>query len=486
MKINGLMIDCCRIIERHDYYFRLLDFMADQKMNMLVLHFSDDSGLSVQLPGFEDIAMKNSFTAKEVKSLIAHAGKLGIDIVPEIETFGHTKFITGLPHYAHLRAGKRKKSATGFNAIDPLNPETLRVMRKLIASTTSLFPSAYVHIGCDEVDMTAIADLRPGIDTAAVWSDYVNKILAVVRQHNRTPIFWADHAVKDQRIAESLDKNSIALWWDYVPDVPAAHGTRLTKAGFKRIITGPAIAWCMHRYHPAENSLKNLDTMARHTTKQKLMGMISTVWCPFRYLQDTIWYGIAYAAETAKKGGRVNRAAFNKQFADKMFGAPLTKSAAEYLAAWPSLDISHSMSRSACSPNKPLEPGDRQRLKKVSATWRRVRSLGLDYRPKKNTHVWDAMRLAGDAAGVTAENVVLARGIDKLSAARITLHNETLGRVRKEIAEAWDATRFPNDPMKNRPKESGDGFQFALLIVRALKLLPPPKAAKTRIQRRTP
>ena len=51
------MIDCSRLMEKHRYYYRLLDFMADWKMNTLVLHFSDDHGCGIELRGFGQLAI---------------------------------------------------------------------------------------------------------------------------------------------------------------------------------------------------------------------------------------------------------------------------------------------------------------------------------------------------------------------------------------------------------------------------------------------
>ncbi|MCX6993248.1 MAG: hypothetical protein NT011_08930 [Kiritimatiellaeota bacterium] len=41
MKISGIMIDCSRLLERHAYYYRLIDFMADWETNTLVWYFTD-------------------------------------------------------------------------------------------------------------------------------------------------------------------------------------------------------------------------------------------------------------------------------------------------------------------------------------------------------------------------------------------------------------------------------------------------------------
>jgi len=42
MDINGIMIDNVRLIEKHSYYFDLIDFMSEWGMNTLLLHFTDD------------------------------------------------------------------------------------------------------------------------------------------------------------------------------------------------------------------------------------------------------------------------------------------------------------------------------------------------------------------------------------------------------------------------------------------------------------
>jgi hypothetical protein len=68
LKINGLLIDCARTIEKHGYYSRLVDFMDDWGMNTLLFHFTDDQGCAVVLPGFEKLASPNAFSAAEIRT----------------------------------------------------------------------------------------------------------------------------------------------------------------------------------------------------------------------------------------------------------------------------------------------------------------------------------------------------------------------------------------------------------------------------------
>ena len=57
----------------------------------------------------------------------------GIEVIPELETFGHTRYITDKTEYQHLTAGKRTKEIH-FNAINPLHEDTHSLMFQLIQS----------------------------------------------------------------------------------------------------------------------------------------------------------------------------------------------------------------------------------------------------------------------------------------------------------------------------------------------------------------
>ena len=146
--LNGIMIDCSRLLEKHEYYYRLIDFMSEWEMNTLLFHFSDDHGLSIALPGFEKLAHKHAFTPFEIGILVEYAKERGIDIIPELEVFGHTRYITDHPDYYHLYVGDRSNQVV-FNALDPRNPETIDLMRSIIIEFAKLFPSEYMHLGCD-------------------------------------------------------------------------------------------------------------------------------------------------------------------------------------------------------------------------------------------------------------------------------------------------------------------------------------------------
>lgn len=61
-EVRGLMMDCARLLEQPGYYYHLVDLMANWGYNLLVLHFSDDHGCSVKLPGLAHLAVPHAMT----------------------------------------------------------------------------------------------------------------------------------------------------------------------------------------------------------------------------------------------------------------------------------------------------------------------------------------------------------------------------------------------------------------------------------------
>ena len=184
MTINGIMIDCSRLIEKHEYYYKLIDFMSEWHQNTLLFHFTDDHGCAIQLESLPGKARYGAFTVTEIKDLIAYASTKNIQVIPELETFGHTRFITDTPGYEHLYAGLKTEKVE-FNAIDPLNPETFELMEKLVQEISGIFPSKYLHIGCDEVDLVDYCKSK-GLDNHhKVWADYVNRIINLARKYGK-------------------------------------------------------------------------------------------------------------------------------------------------------------------------------------------------------------------------------------------------------------------------------------------------------------
>ncbi len=467
-RFNGLMIDCSRLMEPHDYYFKLVDFMADWGMNTLLFHFSDDHGCGVALPGFERIAMPNAFTVKEMAALIAHATSRGVDVIPELEAFGHTRFLTDLPEFEHLYAGTKKAELT-FNALDPLNPKCLEVVRNLIAAVCKIFTSRYLHIGCDEVDLTEYCKGRD-LNEEELWAGYVNKVIGMVVAKNRMPMLWGDHPTKSERIAQLLRKDVVLVDWRYYSDVKKCVVRRLRKAGFHNIICAPAIAWWGMRFFPSKSGFVNTTRMCRFAADPGVAGVINTVWVPFRYYQQALWYAIAYSARCAASGGNTLMPEFRAEFAATMFDASDDPELEAFLTYWPDVEFDGWIAGKLIAGDFAFQPHEREKLERARGSGLKVFAAAAHVTPRKNKEVFDAMLLSARAAWVCIEYCLLASMPDRPQA-RVEEFNAFRADVWERTLREWDRTRFPNDPQKLAPKFPNERASHAICLLDYCKQL---------------
>jgi hypothetical protein len=490
MPINGIMIDCARVLERPAYYFRLVEFLADWGMNTLVLHFTDDHGCAVALPGFEELAMPHAFSAADIRRLVAHAAARGVEVIPELETFGHIRYLTALPRYRHLglHCGTRKLT---FNALNPLNAESVALMDRLIGAVAQLFPSPHLHLGCDEVNLAGCMTTMsvgatllkkgvpnivrqnyhaPGLDEAAVWSGYVNTMIGLARRHGKIPLIWADHPVKNAAIARQVGKDVVAVHWHYESEAAAEPVLRLQAAGYGRILLAPSLACYRHRFLPVAGALANTRAMVRVAVATGAAGVINTIWCPFRYFQGAMGYGIAFSGALVAARGELDLAAFHARFARQTLGLDLTPELAAFLDAYPRFGLDYEIVNKLYRNEFSMTPAEEQALRTVNDLGRAVLPAAAGIAPVANPDLWADMLLAAQTSWLCSEcwalNTATASG-PRRRAAFYRLRRE----LRSGAAASWDRGRFPDDPQKTRPKFPGQAPEFAILILNRLKLL---------------
>lgn len=467
MKINGLMIDCSRLLEQKRYYFRLLEFMAQWEMNTLMLHFSDDHGFALKLEGFEELSMRNAWTQDKLVAFLDLAASLDIEIIPELETFGHTRYITDKPEYQHLYAGKRTQTLR-FNAINPLLDETHQLMSRLIQGIANQFPSEYLHLGCDEVDLTNLCS-KQELQVDEVWSDYVNRMIHLTRRAGKIPMLWADHVVSSDAIARKLRKDVILVEWRYDDPISTDTLPRLRSFGFGEIILAPSLACFSSRFLPTQGRLENTMRMFALGKKHNTTGLINTIWCPWRYLQNAMYYGIAYSAHTVNQGAPPDMTIFHQEFVRKTFHTELTPSLTIFLENWTKLAIDYPLATKVIQTNPDINDCEYQQLQIIDQLGRDVLRAAQGYIPRTNQDIWHGMVLAAQCAWLCAENLVL-RLEPNPPPERLETYNKLFSKVKGEMSLEWDQTRYPDDPQKTTPLFESEAEQHAMIMI---KNLPP-------------
>jgi hypothetical protein len=469
MKINGIMIDCSRLLESKKYYYRLIDFMADWGMNTLVLHFSDDQGCAVQLPGFKHLAMPRAFKPQEIKKLIHYAHTKKIDIIPELETFGHANYITGNPEYSSLSAGN-KSGQKGHNVLDPLDRRSRELIQKMLKAVVSLFPSKYLHIGCDEVALEAYCNTK-NLNVSDVWTDYVNDIIQFTFDLGKIPMLWGDHITKQKQILKKIRKDAVLIDWRYDTAVKDTVLGKLQKAGFKHLIVAPSVAGPRSWLLSDVDHLKNTAKMAAFANKHKILGLINTIWVPWSYLQNAVYYGIAYSAVAVRKGGAPDMDSFNRLFAKKTFGVKLTPRLKQFFENWHKIVLFGWIPSKIVRRTYKVDDKQFKTLLSINKYASKTLSASEYIAVKKNKDIYNGMLLSAKCAWVCSEFLLLKNSASARQNRKVQ-YNNFLNFLCADMQKEWDKTRYPADEQNVRKNFEKPALKFGGYGMLLVNLLP--------------
>ena len=192
---RGMELDCSRHFFTVDEVYKLLDVLALYKIDKMHWHLTDDQGWRIEIKRYplltergawriynnqDTVCMKRAaeedapdlqvpvartrrddkgrtlyggfYTQQQVRDIVAYAQVRGIEIIPEIDMPGHS--LMAIDNYDGLSCFKQ----TGWGKLftTPMCPgkdTMLEFCKNVWSEVFDLFPSRYVHIGGDEVDM---------------------------------------------------------------------------------------------------------------------------------------------------------------------------------------------------------------------------------------------------------------------------------------------------------------------------------------------
>jgi Glycosyl hydrolase family 20, catalytic domain len=329
-RLRGIMIDAARLTERPEYYRRVIDFCRDWKLNAILFRLTDDQGSAFRFESHPELVTHDhALTASQARDLAEYGQKRGVQLIPEIESFGHTSYITAVPKYQHL-ADTPLNKPTEFVGISPVHPHSLSLMRDLYREVSQAFPSQYLHAGCDEVNWGGSDLSQKALEKksrAEIWADYLNGLDSTAHQLGKELIVWGDFvAHKEPEILRHLDKRVIVMDWQYYVTEPQPlldTAKQVASAGL-RVIGAPALITCQWGPRPGAQSLANVDAFAHAYSSEndsRFLGVIVANWTPTRFLANSLWDSFAYAATSLTDGPDAARRLAFPQFVERFYGA---------------------------------------------------------------------------------------------------------------------------------------------------------------------
>ena len=473
--MRGLMVDAGRVPETMDYCKRVIEFCAEWELNTLQFRLTDDQGSAMRFTSVPDLVNHaNAFTPEQLKSLVEFAQSHGVDLIPELESFGHTGYITRSPTYAHL-LDQDASGSSEFTGVIPVNPESLHLFEKLYREVAAIFSSAYLHGGCDEVNWGGSTLSRKALQTktrAQIWAEYLNALSQISTGLGKQFIVWGDFVLhKEPKILGELNKNIIVMDWNYEGNSSASFRDAFQKvsANGSRGIGAPGLSSYKWGARVGTEQLRNIDAYADaylETDDNNSLGVILTNWIPSRYVQNSIWDGFAYAAITFNEGTATAQTSGFRRFVEKHYRANwnevwdevfrLIYDAAPYMkdretASWMGLllPVPWSDDEQLAALLKDVSPR--------SNPFTRIRSLLIQLEPlvMRNYADFQAFELCVQYLErmFWREAVVIEQAAKKpLKREATDLLIQSIAERDRELAEAltkdWDQGRFPNAEAK--------------------------------------
>ncbi len=327
-KIRGFMIDAPRATETLEYYYRVIDFCRKEQINTIIFRLTDDQGSAYLFTSHPELIMREgAFSAEELKQLIVYAQTNGIDMIPEIESFGHSLYITGTKRYKFLN-----DSSPGYdyNALCPVSDSTLALMDDLYSEIAALFPSPYFHIGCDEVNWGGSELSKNALKTRTknqIWAEYVNTLNGYVKSLGKKTIIWGDVPIYvEPGVLDLLDRDIVIMDWNYREnrkEVVDSIARAVLGKGFK-VIGVPAVSWCSWSPRVGTLQFENINAYAEvycNLEDTGNLGIVLSNWVPKRYLQNSQWDTYTIAAEILKNRGSYQYMDAIPGFVSNHFGA---------------------------------------------------------------------------------------------------------------------------------------------------------------------
>lgn len=221
---RGMMLDVARTWIGMDEVKRYIDLFSYHNINKLHLHLSDDEGWRIEILSHPELTEIGGFRGgdspvrpvygkwsekyggyfkqSEMRELIRYAALRNIEIIPEIDLPGHSRNIASVHPEIRCNYPPDTVSTNGYDyrsAWCVAREENYALLGDILGELCELFPSEYIHVGGDEVDMSqwercpdcrALMKREGMTDPHRLEDLFMERMAAILRSHGKRPAVW--------------------------------------------------------------------------------------------------------------------------------------------------------------------------------------------------------------------------------------------------------------------------------------------------------
>ena len=282
LPVRGVMIDVSRDkVPTMATLRALVDRLSSWKINQLQLYSEHTFAYRDHA---EVHAAASPFTAEEIRELDAYCRERHIELVPNQNCLGHMNRWLRHDRYRPLALapdgfvdewGMTRKAMT----IDPANPESLVLVRELLAELLPLFTSRRVHVGLDE----AWELPKARMDEFLHW---VATLRALPELDGHEMLMWGDMIAGDADRLRQLPEGVTVCEWGYDDWHPFAKRTALLAECEVPFWVAPGTSSWLSIVGRMTNAIGNCRIAAEAALSNGGRGLLNTDWGDQGHLQQ--------------------------------------------------------------------------------------------------------------------------------------------------------------------------------------------------------
>ena len=221
---RGFMLDVCRTWMPKEAVMEYIDILAHHKINTLRLHLTDDEAWRIEIESHPELAQEGGFrggdakiwprygkwnerwggyyTKADMREIIEYAAVRNIEVIPEIDLPGHSLCIATLHPEILCDYEVNTSRAFGYDtrsAFCASKEDNYLLLDDILREVCELFPSRYIHIGGDEVDMSqwrrcpdcnALMQKRGMTTIVELQQYFMSRVAEILARYDKLPAVW--------------------------------------------------------------------------------------------------------------------------------------------------------------------------------------------------------------------------------------------------------------------------------------------------------
>lgn len=178
---------------------------------------------------------------EDVRELLSALEELGIEVIPEVQSFGHVQYLTyahpeiaEVPPKTEDEVDEREQDALPVNfcahAYCPSREDSMRYIKDIIDEIVEVArPRRYVHIGHDEIYQVGSCPICAAKGKAQVYVDHITELYNYMKEKGLGIMIWSDmlhptttpYSAETAAARDMLPKDVVLLdfTWYFKPEI---------------------------------------------------------------------------------------------------------------------------------------------------------------------------------------------------------------------------------------------------------------------------